>query len=153
MHCTEALNQGDEWERESNPCSTHQAWTGRVCRGEGPLFLTGRHPSACHALSTARLCLLRGASFSECSAQSSGAPFFFFKIIYLFIYFWLCWVFVAALWFSLVVASGGSSSLRCASFSLQWLLLLRSTGSRHTGFSSCGSRALEHRLSSCGAQV
>ena len=28
---------------------------------------------------------------------------------------------------------------------------LRSTGSRHAGFSSCGARALEHRLSSCGA--
>ena len=33
-------------------------------------------------------------------------------------------------------------------FSLQWLLLLCSTGSRHTGFSSCSSWALECRLSS-----
>ena len=32
-----------------------------------------------------------------------------------------------------------------------WLLLLQSMGSRHAGFSSCGSRALERRLSSCGA--
>ena len=47
--------------------------------------------------------------------------------------------------------SGGYSSLRCAGFSLSWLLLLQSTGSRGTGFSSCGSRALERRLSSCGA--
>ena len=30
-------------------------------------------------------------------------------------------------------------------------LLLGSPGSRHAGFSSCGLRALEHRLSSCGA--
>ena len=43
--------------------------------------------------------------------------------------------------FSLVVASGGYSSLQCAGFSLLSLLLLRSTGSRHTGFSSCGTRA------------
>ena len=43
--------------------------------------------------------------------------------------------------------------LRCAGFSLQWLLLLQSTGSRHMGFSSCGSRALECRLSSCGARA
>ena len=50
-----------------------------------------------------------------------------------------------------VVASGGYSSLRCAGFSLRWLLLLRSTGSGRVGFSSCGSRALERRLSSCGA--
>ena len=53
--------------------------------------------------------------------------------------------------FSLVVASGGYSSLRHAGFSLWWLLLLRSTGSRRMGFRSCGSRALERRLSSCGA--
>ena len=52
---------------------------------------------------------------------------------------------------SLVAARGGYSSLWCVGFSLQWLLLLQSTGSRCTGFSSCGSRALEHRLSSCGA--
>ena len=32
-----------------------------------------------------------------------------------------------------------------------WLLLLWSTGSRYTSFSSCGLRALECRLSSCGA--
>ena len=33
--------------------------------------------------------------------------------------------------------------------SLRWPLLW-GTGSRHTGFSSCGPRALEHWLSSCG---
>ena len=60
--------------------------------------------------------------------------------IYLFIYinlfifyFWLRWVFVAVRRLSLVVASGGYSSLRCAGFSLRWLLSLRSTGSRHVG--------------------
>ena len=52
--------------------------------------------------------------------------------------------------FALVAASGGYSSMRCTGFSLWWLLLLWSTGSRHAGFSSCGSWALEHRLSSCG---
>ena len=66
-----------------------------------------------------------------------------FLKIYLFIfYFWLRWVFVTACGLSLVVASRGYSSLRCAGFSLQWLLLLRSMGSRHTGFSSCGAWAL-----------
>ena len=67
----------------------------------------------------------------------------------LFIHFWLRWVFVAACRLSLVAASGGYSSLWCAGFSLLWLLLLRSTGSRHAGFSSCGSRAPERNLSSC----
>ena len=63
--------------------------------------------------------------------------FFFFN----FIYFWLWWVFVAARGLSLVAASGGYSSLQCTGFSLRWLLLLRSTGSRRAGFSSCSTRA------------
>ena len=67
--------------------------------------------------------------------------------------FWLCWVFVAARGLSLVAASGGYSSLQCTGFSLQWLLSLRSTGSRRAGFSSCGSRALKHRLSSCAVRA
>ena len=68
------------------------------------------------------------------------------------IYFWLHWVFVAVRGRSLVVASRGYSLLWCAGFSLWWLLLW-STGSRRAGFSSCGSRALEHRLSSCGTRA
>ena len=60
---------------------------------------------------------------------------FIFKI---FIYFWLCWVFIAACGLSLVAASKGYSSLQCVGFSLRWLLLLQSTGSRNVGFSSCG---------------
>ena len=55
--------------------------------------------------------------------------------------------------FLLVVVSGGYSSLQCVGFSLQWLLLLRSTGSRRAGFSSCGSWALERRLCSCGTRA
>ena len=46
--------------------------------------------------------------------------------------------FVAARRLSIVVASGGYSSLRCVGFSLRWLLLLQSMGSRRVGFSSCG---------------
>ena len=76
---------------------------------------------------------------------------FFFKNK--FIYFWLRWVFVAARGLSLVAASGGYSSLWCTGFSLRWLLLLWSTGSRCVGFSSCGLWALERRLSSCGARA
>ena len=45
-------------------------------------------------------------------------------------------------------------SLWCTGFSLWWLLLLWSTGCRCAGFiSSCGSWALERRLSSCGARA
>ena len=58
--------------------------------------------------------------------------FFFFQI-YLFIYFQLCWVFVSVQGLSLVAASGGHSSSRCAGLSLSWPLLFRSTGSRRAG--------------------
>ena len=53
--------------------------------------------------------------------------------IYLFIYFWLCWVFVSVRGLSLVAASGGQSSSRCAGLSPSRPLLLRSTGSRRAG--------------------
>ena len=52
---------------------------------------------------------------------------------YLFIYFWLCWVFVSVRGLSLVAASGGHSSSRCAGLSLLRPLFLRSTGSRRAG--------------------
>ena len=59
----------------------------------------------------------------------------------LFSFFWLHWVSFAARGLSLVVVSGGYSSLRCMGFSLQWLLLLQSTATRHVGFNSCSTRA------------
>ena len=62
-------------------------------------------------------------------AISGDIFFFFFK----FIYFWLCWVFVSVRGLSLVAASGGHSSSRCAGLSLSRPLLLRSTGSRRAG--------------------
>ena len=80
--------------------------------------------------------------------------FIYILFIYLFI-FWLRWVFVAVRGLSPVAASGGYSSLRCTGFSLQWLLLLWSTGPVIVvrRLSSCGSRALERRLSSYGARA
>ena len=66
--------------------------------------------------------------------------FFFFLIIstfnyYLFIYLfiWLCWVFVSVRGLPLAAASGGHSSSQCAGLSLLWPLLLQSTGSRRAG--------------------
>ena len=57
----------------------------------------------------------------------------FFFLMYLFIYFWLCWVFVSVRGLSPVAASGGHSSSRCACLSLSRPLLLWSTGSRRVG--------------------
>ena len=59
--------------------------------------------------------------------------YLFFFLINLFIYFWLCWVFISVRGLSLVAASGGHSSSRCAGLSLSRPLLLRSTGSRRAG--------------------
>ena len=76
----------------------------------------------------------------------------FFLFIYLF-YFWLHCVFVAVHGLSLVAASGGYSSLWYVGFSLWWLLLLLSTGSRHAGFSSCGMCVQQLRLAGSRAEA
>ena len=54
----------------------------------------------------------------------------------LFIYFWLRWVFVAALGLSLLAEVGATLCCGTQAFSLWGLLLSQSTGSRHAGFSS-----------------
>ena len=63
--------------------------------------------------------------------------------------------------FSICGGGWGPPFLWCAALSLRWLVLLQSLGSRHAwasvvvshGLSSCGSLALECRLSSCGARA
>ena len=76
-----------------------------------------------------------GYLFFEYTWTKIFSNFFFFSFIYFlkFIYFCLRWVFVAEQGLSLVAASRGYSSLRCMGFSLWWLLLLQSMGSRHVG--------------------
>ena len=59
--------------------------------------------------------------------------FWFRNSFFFFFNFWLCWVFVSVRGLSLVAASGGHSSSRCAGLSLSRPLLLRSTGSRRAG--------------------
>ena len=53
--------------------------------------------------------------------------------LFLFIYLWLCWVFVSVRGLSLVAASKGHSSSRCAGLSLSRALLLQRSGSRRAG--------------------
>ena len=69
---------------------------------------------------------------SGIAGSYDSSIFNFFKI-YLFIYFWLCWVFVSVRGLSLVAASGGHSSSRCVGLSLSRPLLLWSTVSRRAG--------------------
>ena len=64
-------------------------------------------------------------------ASLAGGIFYLF--IYLLLFFWLCWVFVSVRGLSLVAASGGHSSSRCAGLSL--------------------SQPSEHRLQSAGSVV
>ena len=64
---------------------------------------------------------------------------FFKKFIYLFIYFWLCWVFASVRGPSLVAASGGHSSSRCAGLSL-WRPLVAEHRLQTRRLSNCGSR-------------
>ena len=45
------------------------------------------------------------------------------------------------------------SSLWCTGFSVWWLLLLRSTGSRRVGFTSCGTRAQQLWLTGSRVQA
>ena len=66
--------------------------------------------------------------FQKCEEEGT-----FFFLINLFIYFWLCWVFVSVRGLSPVVASGGHSSSRCSGLSLSRPLLLWSIGSRRAG--------------------
>ena len=74
-------------------------------------------------------------------------------ILFLFIYFWLCWIFVAAQGFFLVAASRGYSLIavhglsRCSGFSCCGAQALgHADFLRAHGLSSCRSLALEHRL-------
>ena len=74
--------------------------------------------------------------------------FCFVGEFYLFIYFWLCWVFVAV-WATLVVVCGlliAVASLVEHGFQGAWLSVVVAQGLR-----SCSSWAVEHRLNSCGA--
>ena len=72
-------------------------------------------------------------------------------VILFFFFFCLCWIFIAAQGFSVVAASSDYSLLWYMGFSLGWLLLLWSIGSRHASFSSCNTQTqyLHHMGFSC----
>ena len=73
-------------------------------------------------------------------SPSSLAASWLVCIYILFIYFWLCWVFLAAHRLSLVATNGGYTFLRWGGFSLQWLLLFTSGMVAHelSWTSTCG---------------
>ena len=82
----------------------------------------------------------------------------FKNVFFLFIYFWSHWVFLAVRGLSLVVESRGyisSCSVQASHRSDFFHCKAQALGAwasvvAESGFSSCDSWALEHRLSSCG---
>ena len=87
-----------------------------------------------HGLSCSAACgIFLDQGMNLCPLHWQADSFFFLNFIYLFIYLWLCWVFVSVRGLSLVAVSGGHSSSRCAGLSLSRPLLLRSTSSRRAG--------------------
>ena len=127
-------------------------------------------PTAC-GISAPQLGIKPTSPALEGGFSTTGPPgksptlsglFFFSPPIYLFIYFWLCWVFIAACGLPLVVVSGVGATLRCGVRASHcggfFCCRPRALGTRASvvvvhGLSSCGSLALEHRLSSCGARA
>ena len=77
--------------------------------------------------------LVSGVQQSESVIHIHISTLFFFKLINLFLYLWLCWVFVSVPGPSPFAACGGHSSSRCAGLSPPRPLLLPSTGSRRAG--------------------
>ena len=67
--------------------------------------------------------------------------FFFFNFIYLFIYFWLCWVFVSVPGLSLVAASGGPLFIVVRGPLTVVASLVAEHRLQTRRLSSCGSRA------------
>ena len=69
------------------------------------------------------------------------------------IYFWLCWVFVIAHGLSLVAVSRAYSSCGAWASHCGGFACCRAQALGCQGFRSFSSRALVHRLSSCGTQA
>ena len=105
------------------------------------------------------ICLFHGFCQTQCLELNSVSCSNFFLNLFI-IYFWLCWVFVAACGLSLVVASGATlccsaRASHCSGFLCCGACALggRVSVVMAHGLSSCGSRTLEHRLSGCGARA
>ena len=86
------------------------------------------------------------------SQECQGSPNIMFVFL-LFINFWLDWGFVAALGLSLLAEVGATLCCGTQAFSLWWLLLSQSIGSRHAGFRSWGTQAQQLELSGSRAWV
>ena len=113
----------------------------------GPVAL--RHVGSSQTRARTRVPCIGRQTLNHCATREALLFIFLKNFIYLFL---AVLGFFAMHRLSVVAVSKGYSSLWCTGFSLRWLLLLWSTGSRGIGFSSCSTRALGHAgFSSCGA--
>ena len=78
--------------------------------------------------------------YASYSMPYSTVILVFFFFLNLFIYLWLCWVFVSVRGLSLVAASGGHSSSRCAGLTIAASLVAEHRLQMRR-LRSCGSRA------------
>ena len=118
-----------------------QGQTAQLQSSLPPLLQSEASPSPLLLLVlTDVLDVLTGDACATSLPPTAHLLFFFSFILFIFIFGCFGSLLLCA-GFSLVAASRGYSSLQCVDFSWRWLLLLQSTGSRLTGFSSCGTRA------------
>ena len=82
-------------------------------------------------------------------SEPPGKPVY----IYLYMYIWLCWVFVATQFFSSCGTQGLLSSCGAWAFYCGGASCCRAQTLEHEGFICFGSQALERRLRSCGARA
>ena len=134
--CQEIRNAASQllWDKNKNSYSDT-----KPCKGEKvtqrTAYVWGANSS--QALYNVKITKTKyGFEGSDCEEVNKGKGDSFkngkYCLVYLF-YFLAALGLVAARRLSLVVASGDYSSLWCVGFSLRWLLLLRSTSSRHVG--------------------
>ena len=102
------------------------------------MWLTGlvapRHVGSSQTRAQTRVPCIGRRILNHCATKGAQS------ILNLFIYFWLCWVFISVRGLSLVVASGGHSSSRCAGLSLSRPLVAEHRLQTRR-LSNCGSRA------------
>ena len=127
------------------PCIGRQILNHCATREAPGLFLLLLLLSCMSCLYIFKINPLLVTSFANIFSLSLGYLFILFMVSFavpklislvrsrLFIFFWLCWVFVSVRGPSPVAASGSHSSSRCAGLSLSRPLPLRSTGSRRSG--------------------
>ena len=106
------------------------------------LFLSAVNESSRCSASSPALGVVSVLEFGHSNSCAVALLFFFFLILFIYLFIFGCvGSSLLRLGFSLVAASGGYSLLWCTGFSLRWLLLLQTMGSRRAGFSSRGARA------------